>query len=149
MLMQLNSVSTVPLKARPLPIPDQVLGCIRQMADGWDWWSFPFSQPLWDPSAVLGSVLGSVQARHGCTEVTSVQVTTKMIKGPEHFSYKDRPRELRLFTWRWEGSGRLLAMRINTWGRRGVEKLEPDFHLWSPKKGQRAMGANWNTGNSI
>jgi len=82
-------------------------------------------------------LLGGVQQR-----------ATKMTKGREYLLYKERLRDLALFSLdkrRWSG---ILLMLIST-KMAGVEWMAPGSFQWCPATGQVTMGTNEDTGSSI
>ena len=70
-----------------------------------------------------------------------------MVRGLERLSYKQRLRELGLFSHK-RRLRRNLKMPVNIW-RVGVRKMGPDSFQWCPATGQGATGTNWSTGSSV
>lgn len=140
--MQLNFVSTVPLKARPLPVPDQALDCIRKNITSLSRQVIlclfsPFETHLqccgqfWVPQQKQDTdVLRLLQCRspQRWLRDQNISPTSRVWEG---WDYSGRRRE---------SSGRVLTTHINIWGRTGVKKLEPNSSEWSPKKGTRSNG---------
>lgn len=81
------------------------------------------TQPSWDTSEEVGSVLGSaVQERHRCI---GTSVAAKIVKELGNLAYKEGLEELGLFVLGKKGLGGILDMFINILLRR-AKKSEPD-----------------------
>lgn len=90
----------------------------------------PSSQPWWGQIWSAGSSAGLPSTRDRDTLEWVLWRAIMMIEGLEHRSYKERLRELGLFTlekWRIR-SGRSYLYALNTWCE-GVKKTEPDFFV--------------------
>lgn len=66
-----------------------------------------------------------VQKRHELTCIGGQQTL-------EHLSYKERLRQLELFSMKKEGSGEIWIMCLNTWWGQVMRKMEPDSSQCSP-----------------
>lgn len=73
---------------------------------------------------------------------------TETLKGQEHVTYKDRLRELDLFSTEKRSLKGIWSTCINMWWD-DVRKIKPDSPQWYPVTEQEPVGTGGKTGNSI